>query len=90
MATRLPAQAPLRLRPILLSLHVGDDTPWEFRVESNPPTPAPIPPDVLAALLTGPQPVLVATGSGDDVLAVYAPHDVNWELGWITGLLFEP
>jgi len=71
----------------LLSRHASNWRTSCARLTGRSSKPAPIPPDVLAALLTGSQPVLVATGSGDDVLAVYAPHDINWELAWIAELL---
>jgi hypothetical protein len=73
--------------PIQVSVLLGEDTVSSFRIESNPPTPAPMPPEMLAAMLSGPRPVLVATGNSGDVLGVYAPRDIDWELAWLAELL---
>jgi hypothetical protein len=75
--------------PILLRLQSGDDTLWESTLDGTEPLP--VPPDAMAALLDPTlQPVLVATSSGRDLLAVYAPRDIDWELAWIAELLAEP
>jgi hypothetical protein len=81
-------------QPIRVELHVGDETPWNFTIDGGSgddeicPTSsrcglhAPSPLDA-AWLAPDAHPILVAYDGGDDLIAVWAPNDMDAFDDWL-------